>query len=135
MNLKDINSKLTTGTVDNIDEKSVKILKTKLWELEDEDIVNMDESSMSEDCNSQFPSKSDEKVLLKHSKDYYNTNSPEVNKKKMFETYYSTNDNGCYSIHPKPWGDYEDEIVFELDDATDIEFPRSIKGNLPILKF
>lgn len=130
MNLKDINSKLNVRTIDNIEEKSVKILKTKLCELEDEDIVNRDESYTSNDSNSQFPSKSDEKVLLKHSKDYYNTESPEVNKKKMFETYYSTNDNGNYSIHPKPWGDYEDEIVFELDDATDIEFPRSIKGKL-----
>lgn len=99
--------------------------KARICHLEDEDIVNRQESFITEDfLKSSDPSRN--KYWDKDDeRDLYVTESPEILRHKLPNNYFTNTNDRYATLTVQPCGDQEEEIVLEADDNEDFQLMAS----------
>lgn len=106
--------------------------KFTLMQLEDEDIVNREESFMTKDISKVIEKNiRDVTNTDKNKSDRYSFESPQISKRSIIDLWSVNQSNGYSSSNYQPRGDQEDEIVLEIDENDEVEFVApSMKGKV-----
>jgi len=127
--LKQINDRMnsknytTTKSFKKSNNLVSKYCKTEEFDLADEDVVNREDTTNSQQENST------ERHLQKDLKDHYITESPEIHRKTKLDPFYLNSSGHEYgTVKMRTSDDFEDDINLEMNEGEVIEFPDSTQG-------
>lgn len=132
-NIKEITQKLLKCTKSKLkpEPRPTKCRKIRLCNYEDEDIVNREESYITDDQKQSQAFSPRSGQVDQHLEANYCTESPEVPSKKQATDYFTCNSQRYCTLNLQPCGDQESEIVFDLEENSEIEFVIPSKGMSP----
>lgn len=91
---------------------------SKIFELEDEDIVNRDDSFITDEfMKVANRSSSKDSEMSKFLENNYITESPDLTKSKLMKNYFTNSSSNLMNHQAQPMGDRDDEIVLGFKDS------------------